>query len=254
MSENLSIKYEGQTGIVIRFDDIAPNMNWEMMDKCETILNKFNIKPVLGVIPNNKDEELLNYPEREEFWDTVKKWELDNWTIAMHGYTHVYDKETNKMDFFGYGGRSEFCGHSLVEQNSRLKKGLQIFRENNIKIKTFFSPNHTYDTNTFEALINNNIYQVIDGYGLSPYEYKNIRFMPQLFYKLLMFPYGIQSTQIHLNYWKNEDFEHFKKFIEKNYRKIISLDEAFSRTNNRFINKILNILLEKTLKFKRKFF
>ena len=69
MSKNLSNGYDGQTGIVIRFDDIAPNMNWEMMDKCEIILNKFNIKPVLGVIPNNKDKELLKYPVKEKFWD-----------------------------------------------------------------------------------------------------------------------------------------------------------------------------------------
>ena len=46
------------TGILIRFDDIAPNMNWEMMDKCEELLNRFNLKPVMGVIPNNQDDEL----------------------------------------------------------------------------------------------------------------------------------------------------------------------------------------------------
>ena len=31
----------------------------------------------------------------------------------MHGYNHIYDQETNKKDFFGYGGKSEFYGHSL---------------------------------------------------------------------------------------------------------------------------------------------
>ena len=55
------------TGILIRFDDIAPNMNWEMMDKCQELLNHYNLKPVMGVIPNNKDEELLKYPKRENF-------------------------------------------------------------------------------------------------------------------------------------------------------------------------------------------
>ena len=44
------------TGILIRFDDIAPNMNWKMMDKCEALLNQFSIKPVLGVIPDNKEQ------------------------------------------------------------------------------------------------------------------------------------------------------------------------------------------------------
>ena len=38
------------TGILIRLDDIAENMNWELMDRSETLFNKFNIKPVIGVI------------------------------------------------------------------------------------------------------------------------------------------------------------------------------------------------------------
>ena len=56
----------------------------------------------MGVIPNNKDEELLNYPKRENFWGIVKKWQSKGWEIAMHGYNHIYDRETQKKDFFGY--------------------------------------------------------------------------------------------------------------------------------------------------------
>ena len=48
------------SGILIRFDDIAPNMNWAMMDKCQNLLNSYDIKPVLGVIPNNEDPDLLS--------------------------------------------------------------------------------------------------------------------------------------------------------------------------------------------------
>ena len=41
------------------------------MDRCEKLLNKFNIKPVLGIIPNNKDQELLSYP-KENFGKLYK--------------------------------------------------------------------------------------------------------------------------------------------------------------------------------------
>ena len=44
-------------GTLIRIDDIAENMNWQLMNKCEILFNKYNIKPVLGVIPKNKDPE-----------------------------------------------------------------------------------------------------------------------------------------------------------------------------------------------------
>merc|ERR1711991_212139 len=107
-----------------------------------------------------------------------------------------------KKIFFEYGGKSEFYGHSLDSQSKKIKKGLDIFKKNNIKIRSFFAPNHTYDFNTFKALKANKIINVIDGYGLLPYHEFGINFIPQLFYKEIMLPYGIQSTQIHLNYIK----------------------------------------------------
>ena len=104
----ISNNANSNTGILIRFDDIAPNMCWEMMDKCQELLDYYDLKPVMGVIPDNQDNELLKYPKRENFWETVKKWQFNNWSIAMHGYNHLYDKETNKKDFFNYGGKSNF--------------------------------------------------------------------------------------------------------------------------------------------------
>ena len=55
---------EIKSGLLIRFDDVAENMNWKFMEKCEHLLNKHQIKPVLGVIPNNQDPELLSYPKK----------------------------------------------------------------------------------------------------------------------------------------------------------------------------------------------
>ena len=239
------------TGILIRFDDIAPNMSWEMMDKCQKLLNYYDLKPVMGVIPDNQDNELLKYPKRENFWEIVKKWELNDWSIAMHGYNHLYDKETNKKDFFNYGGRSEFFGHSYEDQLSKIKKGLEIFEKNNIQIDTFFAPNHTYDRNTFKALKNSGILKIIDGYGLMPYSFNGIKFVPQLFYKLYLLPFGIQSTQIHINYWSDKDFINFKKFIEKHHKKVISADFAFSKISNSNLYKIINSTFEKLMKLKR---
>ena len=57
----------------------------------------------------------------------------------MHGYTHVYDKETYKKDFLNHGGKSEFFGHTYEEQLLRLKSGLKVFDDNGIKIDTFFA-------------------------------------------------------------------------------------------------------------------
>ena len=251
MYQNFFKSLKEHTGILIRFDDIAPNMNWKMMDKCERLLNEYKIKPVIGVIPNNQDPELMAYEKRDKFWQIIKNWKKKNWEIAMHGYTHVYDTETNKRDYFKYGGKSEFFGHSFKEQLSRLVKGKKIFDQNNIVINTFFAPNHTYDFNTFSALKNVGISRIIDGYGLSPFVKNEIKFLPQLFYKLIFIPFGIQSTQLHINYWNENDFIEFEKFIKKYHTKIIDIDTAFSKKNENLLIKISNVFIEPILKFKR---
>ena len=88
------------TGLLIRMDDIAENMNWKFMDKCEILFDKFNIKPLLGVIPENKDPELLKYPKNSDFWNRVTIWKNKGWEISMHGYTHLYEQQTKKKRYF----------------------------------------------------------------------------------------------------------------------------------------------------------
>ena len=44
--------------LIFRLDDIAPNMKWEMMNKVENLFDRYQIKPIMGVIPKNED----NFP------------------------------------------------------------------------------------------------------------------------------------------------------------------------------------------------
>ena len=84
-----------------------------------------------------------------------------------------------------------------------------------------------------------------------PYKENDIKFIPQLFYKLIALPFGIQSTQIHLNYWSQKDFDNFEKFVEKNLDKIISYDEAIKKVKNNFFYDSLKIFIKKTLQILR---
>ena len=74
-----------------------------------------------------------------------------------------------------------------------------------------------------------------------PYTENNIKFIPQLFYKVFILHFGIQTTQIHLNYWKQKDFDDFEKFILNNSNKIITYDQALEKINNNLFYKLINI-------------
>ena len=241
------------TGFLIRLDDIAKNMNWDLMDQATNLFDKFNIKPILGVIPNNNDPELLSYPKKNiDFWEQVRAWKKKGWEIAMHGNNHVYDKFCKKKeDYLCHGGNTEFSGHTFQNQLDKIKSGLNKFKNEKLKIRVFFAPNHTFDNNTLLALEECGITEIVDGYGLMPYEENNIKFVPQLFYKIYPLPFGIQTFQIHLNYYKQKDFDILKKFIELNSKKIISYDEAISKISNRLVYRLLRISTKKILQIKR---
>jgi len=240
------------TGILIRIDDVCENMNWDLMSKLESLFDNHSIKPVLGVIPNNRDEDFLSFPRNDNFWDQVRKWQDKGWEIVQHGDTHIYDRLcSKKSDYFEYGGGSEFFGHPLNVQEKRIKNGLEKFKREKINIRSFFAPNQTYDENTFIALKNCGISEVIDGYGLMPYTEKNIKFIPQLFEKVVLLPFGIQSTKLHLHIWDENDYKKFENFIKINSKKIITYDQALNKINNSFLYKIIRYFMSKILKLKR---
>ena len=239
------------TGILIRLDDIAENMNWDLMEKSELLFEKYQIKPILGVIPNNQDNDLLTYPKRDNFWEQVRKWKKKGWEIGMHGTNHSYDNICKKVDYLGVGGNTEFCNHELEHQVKKIEIGISRFKEEKINVRTFFAPNHTFDENTLKALNQCGINEVIDGYGLMPYTENQIKFVPQLFYKVFALPFGIQTTQIHLNYWKQKEFDDFERFVDNNYKKIITYNQALKKINDNIFYTLINLFTKKIVQTKR---
>ena len=241
------------TGLLIRMDDISENMNWALMDKCEKLFDKFKIKPLLGIIPINKDPELLKLPKNDRFWERVENWKNKGWEITMHGCNHLYTQKSDKNDIFNYGGNSEFYGLDYSMQLNKIKTGLEEFKKREIKVRSFFAPNHIYDSNTLKALKDSDIKIIIDGYGLFPYYKNEILFIPQLFYKEIFLPFGIQSTQMHINEWNDEAYNNFEIFVKKNYSKILNLNNIIEVTKPNSLQNLTNYLIEKTLKTVRLF-
>ena len=241
------------TGLLVRMYDITETMNWALMDKCEKLFDKFKIKPLLGIIPINKDPELLKLPKNDRFWERVENWKNKGWEITMHGCNHLYTQKSDKNDIFNYGGNSEFYGLDYSMQLNKIKTGLEEFKKREIKVRSFFAPNHIYDSNTLKALKDSDIKIIIDGYGLFPYYKNEILFIPQLFYKEIFLPFGIQSTQMHINEWNDEAYKNFEIFVKKNYSKILNLNNIIEVTNPNSLQNLTNYLVEKTLKTVRLF-
>ena len=148
----------------------------------------------------------------------------------------------SSLNFFRPLSILDICVVSECPQNSESPPYLK---------KSFFAPNHTYDENTFAALKNLGINEIIDGYGLMPYTENQIKFIPQLFYKVFALPFGIQTTQIHLNYWKQKEFDDFERFVANNSKKIITYNQALEKINDNIFYSFINFLTKKIIQTKR---
>lgn len=210
---------------LIRLDDASQYMDIERWNRIANLLNKYSIKPIVGVIPSNQDESLLSkYNINLEFWNYVKRWELENWTIALHGYTHVYSSNDGGIN--PVNSYSEFAGLSLVEQRKKIEFGIQILKEHNINPKIFFAPAHTFDNNTLEALkLESDIRTISDTVANDVYKMKDFYFIPQQSGRVRWLPFKVTTFCYHPNNMREQDFRFLEKFLNKNKDKFVDFKD-----------------------------
>lgn len=212
---------------IIRLDDACPNMKKNNWEKIEKILDKYNIKPIVGIIPNCKDKEFKKYPIIESFWeDYALKWQQKQWIIAQHGLNHDLDENI----------RTEYRGKTYEEQKNNLIQGNRILKEHNIQPICFFAPAHTFDDNTIKACVDLKYFKFIsDGVAIYPYKYNNMFFLPNIFdtpHKIL--PFGIYTFVFHPNNMVESDYKYLEKFIISNIDNFdINLNDILEKYKNR---------------------
>lgn len=162
--------------ILVRCDDICPTMDYKRFDQARSIFREKGIKPLLGIIPDCRDEDLQIDPFHKDFWDYILKLQQEGYALAMHGCQHVFDTEVRGNINLGY--KSEFAGHSLEEQTEKIRAGKEILRQHGIETEIFFAPAHSYDDNTLRALAVNGFKYMSDGWSLRPYRRHGIICLP----------------------------------------------------------------------------
>ena len=227
---------------LLRLDDASEYMNEENWLRMETVLDKYSIKPIVGVIPDNKDEKLRVYGKAEDFWSKVKEWQNKGWIIALHGYTHVY--ETNDGGINPVHRHSEFAGLSLEKQKKKVRKGNEILRQHGLLPEIFYAPSHTFDLNTLQALEEETDIRVIsDTVANDVYYEHGFYFIPQQSGAVRKLPFRLVTFCYHPNKMKDSDFEVLEKFIKSYKNKFCIYHQGLLKNRKRnLFDKLINRL------------
>lgn len=206
---------------ILRLDDAAERMDIAKWNRVEILLDKYNIKPLVGVIPNCQDPMMKEYPIDSSFWNKVNEWKNKGWIIALHGYNHVYS--TNKGGINPVNNRSEFAGVPLEQQKEKVREGVKIFHKNGHNPKVFFAPSHTFDENTIKALKEeSNIRIISDTVANKSYQQYGMTFVPQQSGKVRKLPFHLVTFCYHPNTMKEQDFFLLESFLIQNNKKFVN--------------------------------
>lgn len=234
---------------IIRLDDASEYEDKIKWEKIKKLLNKYEIKPIIGVIPNNKDSSLVNrYKKDNNFWNEIKKLKDKGWIIAMHGFDHRYISNSGGIN--PVQKRSEFAGVPLNKQKQKIKEGISILEKNGIYPDVFFAPSHTFDENTIIALKeNSNINIISDTIANDVYYKRGMYFIPQQSGKVRKLPFKTVTFCYHPNEMEDCDYKQLEDFIINNLNKFKGnpLENLKKRKRN-----LYDIILEKIYFLRRK--
>ena len=211
--------------IAVRMDDITPDMNWDNFSFFRDLFDKAGITPLLGIVPKNSDKNLQIEPEREDFYEIMKGLKQEGYVLAMHGYQHLYT--TKKGGCFPLNHFSEFAGVPYEQQKRMLADGKRILSENGIETDIFMAPAHSYDNNTLKALKEVGFTKLTDGFGTTPYLWKEMVFYPISFRLAgsLKKQKGYTTLVIHANTINDSDRQRYTTLFAQNRETFISYEE-----------------------------
>ena len=212
---------------LLRFDDLCPTLKWSVWERVERVLQDHRVTPILAVVPDNRDPKLYAEPPNAAFWDRVRRWQQLGWTIALHGYQHLY--VSKERGLVGRRKLSEFAGLGEDQQRLKLTRGLEIFQQHGITPTVWVAPGHTFDTTTVLLLKELGVRIISDGFFRRPcVDASGMLWIPQQLWSLRDVPDGVWTVCHHINAneWTADHIERFQAQVAHYRDQIVSVPQV----------------------------
>ncbi|MCF0212777.1 MAG: DUF2334 domain-containing protein [Bacteroidales bacterium] len=212
---------------LIRLDDACPTMDAPRWKRVEDILDRYGVRPMVGIIPANNDPQQRIDADDLSFWEKALAWERKGWAIALHGYDHCYISDKGMEGLNPLWPRSEFAGVPLEQQKEKIRKGVAVLKSHGLAPKYFFAPSHTYDENTLVALREESDIRIVsDTIATKPYRRGDFVFIPQLggHCEAMRIP-GIWTFCLHPSTMTDDGLKALDTFLQKHKDEFVAFQE-----------------------------
>jgi predicted deacetylase len=188
---------QAQAQYLLRFDDLCPTMEWERWERFLPLIAEFGIRPILAVVPDNRDRELERSAPDPEFWSRMRAMEAAGATVGLHGYRHLCVSRGRSL--VPLHRETEFAGVPEETQAAWIREGLAILRGHGLSPRIWVAPRHGTNRATLRALREEGIGLVSDGFGRAPLLRDGLTWIPQQLWEPVEKPNGLWTICVHSN-------------------------------------------------------
>lgn len=212
---------------LLRIDDLCPTVSAERWAHLRSLIEEFHLKPILAVVPDNRDPELDAGPPDPKFWEGIRTLASDGAAIALHGYRHLCVNHGRSL--VDLNRISEFAGVAAETQRAWVAEGVRILRSHGLNPALWVAPRHGFDAATIEAVLEQGIELVSDGFAQRPYVHRGITWIPQQLWAPVEKSHGLWTVCIHPNTAADRELAALRSFLAAHAAQFTSVDRALSQ-------------------------
>jgi len=215
---------------LLRLDDACHTMDRSRWDRIETLLDAFAIRPIVAVVPDNRDPDLCKAPADSTFWERVRRWQAKGWTLGMHGYRHQLH-ETDRKLVLPFYRHSEFAGLPYEEQAAKMRAAWALFEQNGLSPRVWIAPAHCFEEDTLRALKAETPIRIVsDGIALDQFFEAGLHWLPQQLWTLAERRKGLWTVCLHPGTMDDRAFDDLARRLHGGFdQRITSVDRITLR-------------------------
>lgn len=206
---------------LLRFDDLCPTHSPERWRRFTPLLEEFGIRPILAIVPENRDPALAASPPDPEFWDEMRALETSGAAIGLHGYRHLCVNRGRSL--VPLHRETEFAGVDESTQRAWIREGLAILRGHGLHPAVWVAPRHGFDRATLGVLREEGVGLVSDGFARRTFVRNGLTWIPQQLWAPETKEGGLWTICLHANTAPDSLVEQLRGFLRKHARQVTSV-------------------------------
>jgi predicted deacetylase len=209
---------------LLRFDDLCPTGDKEKWQRYLPMLQRYGIRPIVAVIPDNRDPDFEFGPPDQEFWKHMRTLEGAGAVIGLHGYQHLCHGWGRSV--VAIHRQTEFAGVPEEWQRKWVHDGMAILRGHGLRPRVWVAPRHGFDEVTLSVLREEQLEIVSDGFASRPYRLDGLTWLPQQLWGPVAQERGLWTICIHPYTASDESVVELERFLGRFAAQFSSVDRV----------------------------